>query len=100
METWIAGVYAVTTQYLDWATATALGPVPQEQTDMPHARKVLDAPTTGSGMTSNNVFSNSLAVGAFKARCPVQSFLLGRPFLAWVKPALAIPLPKAGPAPV
>ncbi|PZP26608.1 endopeptidase La [Pseudomonas kuykendallii] len=70
--------YAVTRNYLDWATALPWGVFGQDKLDLRHARKVLDAQHAGLDDVKNRILE-FLAVGAFKGEIAGSIVLLVGP---------------------
>ena len=70
--------YAVTRNYLDWATAVPWGVFGQDKLDLKHARKVLDAHHAGLDDIKNRILE-FLAVGAYKGSVSGSIVLLVGP---------------------
>jgi len=70
--------YAVTRNYLDWATDLPWGVHGQDQLDLKHARKVLDRHHAGLDDIKNRILE-FLAVGAFKGEVTGSIVLLVGP---------------------
>ena len=70
--------YAVTRNYLDWATALPWGVYGQDKLDLKHARKVLDAHHAGLDDIKNRIIE-FLAVGAYKGSISGSIVLLVGP---------------------
>ncbi|MDH4554316.1 endopeptidase La [Pseudomonas sp. BN417] len=70
--------YAVTRNYLDWATAVPWGVYGKDRLDLKHARKVLDRHHAGLDDVKNRILE-FLAVGAFKGEISGSIVLLVGP---------------------
>ena len=70
--------YAVTRNYLDWATALPWGVYSKDRLELKHARKVLDAHHAGLGDIKNRILE-FLAVGAYKGEISGSIVLLVGP---------------------
>ncbi|NNA28163.1 endopeptidase La [Pseudomonas lundensis] len=70
--------YAVTRNYLDWATSLPWGVFGQDKLDLKHARKVLDAHHSGLDDIKNRILE-FLAVGAYKGSVSGSIVLLVGP---------------------
>ncbi|WP_369959722.1 endopeptidase La [Pseudomonas benzenivorans] len=70
--------YAVTRNYLDWATALPWGVYGQDKLDLKHARQVLDAHHAGMDDIKSRI-TEFLAVGAFKGEIAGSIVLLVGP---------------------
>ncbi|MBK5012715.1 endopeptidase La [Pseudomonas sp. S60] len=70
--------YAVTRNYLDWATALPWGVYGNDKLDLKHARKVLDAHHAGLGDIKERILE-FLAVGAWKGEISGSIVLLVGP---------------------
>ncbi|MEH6492806.1 endopeptidase La [Halopseudomonas sp.] len=70
--------YAVTRNYLDWATAMPWGITHTDKLDIPHARKVLDRDHDGLDDVKQRILE-FLAVGAFKGSVSGSIILLVGP---------------------
>ncbi len=70
--------YAVTRNYLDWATSVPWGVYGKDKLDLGHARKVLDAHHAGLDDIKNRILE-FLAVGAFKGEIAGSIVLLVGP---------------------
>ncbi|MBF7143213.1 MULTISPECIES: endopeptidase La [Pseudomonas] len=70
--------YAVTRNYLDWATALPWGVYGKDKLELKHARKVLDAHHAGLGDIKNRILE-FLAVGAYKGEISGSIVLLVGP---------------------
>ncbi|NQD91119.1 endopeptidase La [Pseudomonas sp. CrR25] len=70
--------YAVTRNYLDWATALPWGVYGQDKLDLKHARRVLDAHHAGMDDIKARI-TEFLAVGAFKGEIAGSIVLLVGP---------------------
>ncbi|UVE18791.1 endopeptidase La [Pseudomonas sp. LS44] len=70
--------YAVTRNYLDWATALPWGVYGKDKLDLKHARKVLDRHHAGLGDIKDRILE-FLAVGAFKGEIAGSIVLLVGP---------------------
>lgn len=70
--------YAVTRNYLDWATALPWGVLGQDKLDLKHARKVLDAHHAGLDDIKERILE-FLAVGAYKGSVSGSIVLLVGP---------------------
>lgn len=70
--------YAVTRNYLDWATALPWGVYGKDKLDLKHARKVLDAHHSGLGDIKSRILE-FLAVGAYKGEISGSIVLLVGP---------------------
>ncbi|MCC3263547.1 endopeptidase La, partial [Paenibacillus polymyxa] len=67
--------YAVTRNYLDWATAVPWGVLGKDKLSLPHARKVLDKHHAGLEDVKDRILE-FLAVGAFKGEIAGSIVLL------------------------
>ncbi|MCY1342230.1 Lon protease [compost metagenome] len=70
--------YAVTRNYLDWATSVPWGVLGKDKLDLRHARKVLDKHHAGLDDVKNRILE-FLAVGAFKGEIAGSIVLLVGP---------------------
>ena len=70
--------YAVTRNYLDWATSVPWGVVGKDKLDLKHARKVLDDHHAGMDDIKERI-TEFLAVGAFKGEIAGSIVLLVGP---------------------
>jgi ATP-dependent Lon protease len=70
--------YAVTRNYLDWATALPWGVYGKDRLELKHARKVLDAHHAGLGDIKSRILE-FLAVGAYKGEISGSIVLLVGP---------------------
>ena len=70
--------YAVTRNYLDWATSIPWGVLGQDKLDLKHARKVLDTHHAGLDDIKNRILE-FLAVGAYKGSVSGSIVLLVGP---------------------
>ncbi len=70
--------YAVTRNYLDWATSVPWGVYGEDKLDLKHARKVLDQHHAGLDDVKNRILE-FLAVGAFKGEISGSIVLLVGP---------------------
>ena len=70
--------YAVTRNYLDWATQVPWGELSEDQLDLDHARDVLDAHHSGMDDIKERIIE-FLAVGAFKGEISGSIVLLVGP---------------------
>ncbi len=84
--------YAVTRNYLEWATALPWGMYGKDKLDLKHARKVLDQHHAGLDDIKERIIE-FLAVGAWKAKSVARSCCWwARP--GWARPASASPSPS------
>lgn len=89
--------YAVTRNYLDWATSVPWGVFGKDKLDLKHARKVLDDHHAGMDDIKERI-TEFLAVGAFKGEI-AGSIVLLVGHRAWARPVSASPSPSPWAAP-